>query len=127
MFDHDEPEKQQRAQALFQEHSESGRLVLSAQVMQEFYVTVTRKLAAPLPAEQAEEVVSNFALLPVVQTDPRLIMDAIAISRRHMLSLWDALILRAARSAACAYLLTEDLQHGFALDGVEIVNPFVNQ
>ena len=48
LFDDDAPEKQRRAQQLLQDEVGQGRAILSTQVLQEFYVTVTRKLASPL-------------------------------------------------------------------------------
>jgi predicted nucleic acid-binding protein len=122
-FDGSEREKQRRALGLLEDQQLD--LVVSTQVLQEFYVTVTRKLASPLPEAEAERAVRELSTLPVVQIDAPMILAAIATSRTHRLSFWDALILEAARGADCVELLTEDLQEGFTLGPVKVVNPFL--
>jgi predicted nucleic acid-binding protein len=67
LFDGDAPEKQERSRILFTTETQEGRIVLSTQVLQEFYVAVTRKLAAPLPPETAEQAVRHFSALPVAR------------------------------------------------------------
>ncbi|MGH3546111.1 MAG: PIN domain-containing protein [Mycobacteriales bacterium] len=101
-----------------------GELVLSTQVLQEFYVTATRKLPNPLPPAQAADVVKGFAAFPVVPNDARLVLAAIEISRSSQLSLWDALLIEVARTAGCDRILTEDLADGATISGVGIENPF---
>ena len=124
LFDSASPEKQGKARDVFSERATRDEVLLSTQVLQEFYVTVTRRLAAPLSADQAERLVRDFAAFPVVSTDAPLVVAAVALSRRHRLSLWDAMIVVAARAGGATELLTEDLQHGQVLEGVRIVNPF---
>lgn len=124
LFDSASPERQGRARDVFSKRAQRDEVVLSTQVLQEFYVTVTRKLAPPLSADEAERLVRDFAAFPVVSTDAPLVGAAIALSRRHQLSLWDAMIVVAARAGGATELLTEDLQHGQVLEGVRIVNPF---
>jgi predicted nucleic acid-binding protein len=123
-YDADEPAKRARALALIDSESSDVDLVLSTQVLQEFYVTVIRKLARPLSEADAEQAVRQLARLPVVQLDTPMLLRAIEISRQHQLSLWDALILQAAATAGCSVVLTEDLQHGFRLGGLTVENPF---
>jgi predicted nucleic acid-binding protein len=103
---------------------EAGSAVLSTQVLQEFYVSVTRKLASPLPPEVAEARVRDFSDLPLVRVDAPLILAAIARSRSLGFSFWDALILEAALSAGAERLLTEDLQHGQEIESLRVENPF---
>ena len=124
LFDSASPEKQGKARDVFSERATRDEVLLSTQVLQEFYVTVTRRLAAPLSADQAERLVRDFAAFPVVSTDAPLVVAAVALSRRHRLSLWHAMIVVAARAGGATELLTEDLQHGQVLEGVRIVNPF---
>ena len=125
MFDMDAPEKKARAQSLLKEETAAGRAVLSTQVLQEFYVTVTRKLSVPLPSETAEEAVRNLAALPVVEVNADLILRAIKRARRASLSFWDALIVEAALSSGAGVLFTEDLQHGQGIEKLQIKNPFM--
>ena len=124
VFDRDSPEKSRRAHELMRGHVASGGLVLSTQVLQEFYVTVTRKLARPLPEETALAALRRLAVLPTVQVDSRLVLEAARRSQALTLSFWDALIVQAAIEGGATHLLSEDLQHGRSIDGVTIQNPF---
>ena len=125
LFDNSVPEKKARAQEVFSEEVEAGRAVLSTQVLQEFYVNATRKLAEPLPAAVAEAQVQDFARLLLVRVDEAMILAAIQRSRSRSFSFWDALIVEAALRGGADRLLTEDLQHGQEMDGLRVENPFV--
>ncbi len=122
-FDDDEPEKQERARAVLDAPA-TEVLVLSAQVLAEFYVTVTRKLARPLAPASAREAVAALSELPVVSADADLVLAGIEVSDRYQISLWDGLIVQAAVTAGCETILTEDLADGSLLAGVRIQNPF---
>lgn len=124
LFDTDSSDKRKKARALFQKHAEAGDVLLSTQVLQEFYVTVTRKLARPLNAAAAAEAVSSFAELPLVQIDSELIISAIHRSHNDQLSFWDALIVQAAIEGHASTLYSEDMQHGQTANGLRVVNPF---
>jgi len=125
LFDEDSPEKKALAQQLFERETDAGRAVLSTQVLQEFYVAVTRKLADPLCPEIAENVVRNLTALPLIQIDATLVLTAIGKSRLLGFSFWDALIITAALAGGAGCLLTEDLRHGQIIDGIRIENPFI--
>lgn len=101
-------------------------LVVSTQVLTEFYAVVTRKLAVPVPVEDAEGMVRQLAVLPVVAIDGSLVVSAIAGSREWQISIWDALILRAAAVAGCRRLLSEDLADGTTYGSVVVENPFAS-
>ena len=124
LFDEDAPEKKTLAQKLFERETSAGRALLSTQVLQEFYVAVTRKLTDPLSPEVAENVVRNFTELPLIQIDSTLVLTAIGKSRSLGFSFWDALIIAAALSGGAECLFTEDLQHGQIIDGMRVENPF---
>ncbi len=124
LFDADAPEKQAGARESLETALERGTVVVSTQVLQEFFVTVTRKLARPLPAAEAESALRRLMELAVVQVDPDLILAAAVSARRDRISFWDALILTAASAAGCAEVLSEDLQHGRSFGRVRVVNPF---
>ena len=124
LFDADSPGKRRTARALLDKHTAAGDILLSTQVLQEFYVTVTRQLARTLDAGVASEVVSALAQLPIVQIDTKLILAAIHRSRSNQLSFWDALIVQAAIEGHATTLYSEDMQHGRVLDGLRLVNPF---
>lgn len=120
--DADEPEKRATAIALLDELK--GRIAVSAQVLNEYYVTVTRKLARPQSSEQAELSVRSLAKLPVVDLDRELVLAAVALSRSAQLSLWDAAIITAAQRAGCERLYSEDLNAGQVFEGVTVIDPF---
>lgn len=123
-LDQREPDKQVQARS-WMDHlwdTQTGRT--SFQVLQEFYVTVTRKLDPGLNPEAARKIVRALWAWRPVAVDERIFIAAWGLQDRFQLSWWDALIVSAARSAGCPYLLTEDLQHGQDLDGVRVVNPF---
>ena len=124
LFDADSPGKRKKARVLFQHHAEAGDILLSTQVLQEFHVAVTRRLARPLDAAAAAEAVSSFAELPLVQIDSDLIVSAIHRSRNKQLSFWDALIVQAAIEGHAGTLYSEDMQHEQMLDSLRVVNPF---
>ena len=124
LFDADDPAKQRRVQALLSDRELRAQLILSTQVLQEFYVSVTRKLGTPLDPEAAFQAVQDLAAFPVVQIDPPLILLAIQRSRKAKVSFWDALILEAALAAGATRLYSEDFQDGAVFGGLRIANPF---
>lgn len=122
VHDHGSPDKRRRAIELLE--SPPDRLVVSTQVLSEFYWTVTRKLAPPLAPEAALEATKELGALGVVTLDRPLVLSAIETAQRHQLALWDAMIVEAASRSGCERLLTEDLNHGQEIRGVRIDNPF---
>jgi predicted nucleic acid-binding protein len=117
-----EPEKRDMARRALASR-EYGELVLSTQILGEFYVTVTRKLAEPMPEAKAVEALDRLALLPVVNIDTVLVKRAVQISRSARLSYWDGLVVAAAAHSGCGRLLSEDLNDGQDIDSVRIENP----
>jgi predicted nucleic acid-binding protein len=99
-------------------------LVVSTQVLQEFYVVTTRKLKKPLSEERAARAVRGIAKLDVVGVDAPLVLAAVDTSRAVQISLWDALIIEAASRAGCDRVLSEDLNASQVIRGVRIENPF---
>ncbi len=117
-------DKQALANTLLGRSPQDYQVVLSTQVLQEFYVVSTRKLEQPLDERSAQLAVAALSQLPIVQVDTDLIRFGIALSRAQRLNFWDALIIRAAQRGGCTELLTEDLQSGAQFDQVTVVNPF---
>jgi predicted nucleic acid-binding protein len=91
LFDADADEKKAQASARFETEVAAGRALLSTQVLQEFYVVVTRKLSVPLEPETAAAVVRNLSLLSVINIDTGTILAAIGRCQKTQLSFWDAL------------------------------------
>ena len=98
---------------------------LSAQVLQEFYVTVTRKIRKPLEPEAAVALMDEYRVFPTVATDYPLIVAAAELSLRYRISYWDGAILAAAEALQAPILYTEDLSHGQQFGPVRVVNPFL--
>lgn len=96
--------------------------MVSIQVLQEYFVTVTRKLR--VDAETARRKVELIAELDVACPGVSDVLAAIDLHRLHRISFWDALVIRSAKQAGCSILLTEDLQSSRVIDGLKIVNPF---
>ena len=123
-FDRGDPIKRAQALELLGTGIEEQTAVVSAQVLGEFFNTVTRRISDPLSAEQAQEAVDVISTLPVVALDLALVRRAIGTQMRYQISYWDALIVAAAESADCTRILTEDLNPGQAYHGIVVVNPF---
>ncbi len=123
-FDSSEKEKQNIAQNLLNKNGMSGEIVLSTQVLQEFFVTVTRKLKEPLSIDDARKTIQFFSVYPLVQINPKLILKAIERHQKESFSFWDALIVEAALQANCKILLSEDMQNERQIGKLKILNPF---
>src|SRR5262249_1251564 len=102
--------------------NESG--CLSMQVLAEFFVTITRRVAKPLGTDEASERVCEFATWKIFRPGVDDVLTAITRNRTAKLNFWDAMIVESASQAGCAVLWTEDLNHGQTIRGVEIRNPF---
>jgi predicted nucleic acid-binding protein len=122
--DRDAKEKHLVARDLILELWESREGVLSVQVLQEFYVNVTRKLKKPLSAGKAREIVEEYLTWTVIDNTGRMLLDAMELQRKAQLSFWDSLVVQAAIDAGCDKLYTEDLNAGQQFGSVTIVNPF---
>jgi len=119
--DRSDPRKQAIARDLIRRALRERTGKVSLQVLQEFF-SATRKLGIePVAAKRRIEI---FARLDVVRLDVDDVQAAIDLHRLHDLSIWDALIVRAALISGCRTLFTEDLQHGRRFEGLEIVDPF---
>jgi predicted nucleic acid-binding protein len=116
------PAKQRIALDLVAAHRRASTGVISLQVLQEYFVTITRKLHVdPQIARRKVELLAEF---DVAAPDVADILAAIDLQRLHGFSFWDALVLRSAKQAGCTVLLSEDMQDTREIDGVRIVNPF---
>jgi len=115
--------KHEIAKGVLQELWSRRTGVLSIQVLQEFYVNVTRKIASPLSRASARAVVDSYVVW-CVDTTPAEISAAFRIEDEARIGFWDALIIAAARKAGADRILSEDLNAGQAIFGVRIENPF---
>ena len=124
-FDNRDPVKQKISQNLLETIGSTGNLTLSTQVLQEFFVTITRKLKPPFSIATAHELVENFIYYPLVQVTPTHILNAIQRHEREKVSFWDALIIEAALHSHCTILLSEDMQSNQLIENRLLIhNPF---
>ena len=122
--DASEAEKQPQALAWVEHLWRTRTARLSFQVLQEYYAATTRKLKPGLTPEQARADIRDLLAWRPVPVDAMVLEASWLAEDRFRLSRWDALIVAAARIAGCDYLLSEDLQDGADLDGLQVVNPF---
>ena len=122
--DRDAKGKHQVARDLVIELWNSRDGVLSVQVLQEFFVNVTRKLAKPLSSSKARAIVEEYLTWRVLENTGRMLLDAIELQKKAQLSFWDALIVQAALDGGCERLYSEDLNAGQRFGALVIVNPF---
>ena len=121
------PAKQQRSHEWMSALWASRLGRTSVQVLNEYYVTVTRKLTPGLAASDARADVDDLRTWMPVPISAGLLDSAFAVEDRFGLSYWDSLIVAAAQAADCEHLLTEDLQDGQRLDTVTVVDPFAHR
>ncbi len=98
--------------------------VISTQVLQEFYVTLTRKVPVPLKKSQVRRILNNYLQWDVAVNNAETILQAIEIEENYHISFWDAMIVSAAYFKNASRILTEDLNEGQQIEGIAIVNPF---
>jgi predicted nucleic acid-binding protein len=98
--------------------------VLSTQVLQEFFVSITRKIPKPMDVMSAKEIISDFLKWNIVINDENSLLEAIDIHIRYSYSFWDSLVIHAAVRSGAVLLLTEDLIDSQIINGVSIKNPF---
>jgi predicted nucleic acid-binding protein len=118
-------DKHSRARALVEELWDTREGCLSVQVLQEFFVTTTRKIPKPLEAPGAARIVGDLAHWHVHAPAASDVLAATEIHQRAGTSFWDAMILRSAKELGCQTLQSEDLNPGQAYEGIQVRNPFL--
>ncbi|WP_366922476.1 PIN domain-containing protein [Metallumcola ferriviriculae] len=124
-YNRTDEEKHNRAKALMKELWEEGQGCLSIQVLQEFYVNITRKLSRPMPPETAAQIIGDLGQWDLHVPEMVDVLETIGIQKRNKISFWDAMIVCSAKSLACDILWTEDLNNGQYCEGVKVQNPFL--
>lgn len=97
---------------------------ISAQVLQEFYVNVTRPGLGQLPELEVRQWIERLLLFPAADLDFALVLSGIAVSKRYRIAYWDGAIIAAAERLGAETLYTEDLNHGQSYGSVRVINPF---
>lgn len=123
-YDRDAGRKYQIASKLVKDLWHSGLGVLSTQVLQEFFVTVTNKISSPLDIVKAAGIVKNLSKWNVIVNDVNILLAAIEIHEEHKFSFWDSMIIAAAIKGGAKALLSEDLSDNQEIEGLIIKNPF---
>lgn len=116
------PAKQTIALSLIEKHSTAGQAVVSTQVLIELYNVLVNK--QKMPVAMAAELVSSYALWPVVESDVELVQKAIDRTIEQHISIWDAMVVEAANRCEAETLLSEDMSHGMRYGNTTVVNPF---
>jgi predicted nucleic acid-binding protein len=115
-----EKEKRDRARALVK----AVDFGTSAQILGEFYVTVTQKIAEPLSEREAIQFIAQLIDLPVIPIDSDLVQAAIVLRQEHQVSYWDGAIIAAAHRLGARTIYSEDLSHNHLYGSVRVINPF---
>ncbi|MGD0831496.1 MAG: PIN domain-containing protein [Terracidiphilus sp.] len=128
VYAHDQNEgyKQAAAKRVLRELSQERSGALNMQVLQEFYNTATRKLAFPLPRDEARAIVEDFAFW-CVETTPAEIKRAFQIEDEARNGFWDAMIFAAAIKSGASVVYSEDLNPGQRIAGIRVENPFADR
>ena len=117
--------KHQRARALVEDFWNSGKGVLSTQVLQELCIDLRRKVSPPLPLEEVRLVIRDYLAWEVVTNSPESVLQALDIEERYQTSFWDALTIQAAENSGAAVLYSEDLSAGQGYGETQVVNPHI--
>ena len=99
--------------------------VISVQVLQELSTTLLKKIPKPLSVDTVIEISTDLLVWKTISNDGALLLEALSILKRSKISIWDALIVAAAKRGECSTIYSEDLNHGGKIAGVQIMNPFV--
>jgi len=124
-YDRSNGVKHQRAQILIEALWNSGKGVLSTQVLQELCINLRRKAGNPLPVEEVLRLIREYSTWEVVTNTLESVLRALDIEMRYKTSFWDALILQAAEDAGAAILYSEDLAAGQRYGTIQMVNPLI--
>jgi predicted nucleic acid-binding protein len=122
-YDADAGRKHQLARQVLEECWQSDSGAISTQILQEFYVTVTKKLPTSLPKQKAREVIETYHVWPVYRPTEFDIVAASEFEEKHQILFWDALVILAAQKSHANVLYTEDLNDGWNIEGLKIINP----
>jgi len=124
-YDNSAGQKHQFAEQFLGQFWENGNGCLSIQVLQEFYVSVTRKIIYPLDHFTARQIVSNLTHWRLFIPEGNDLLLAIDLQQSYRISFWDALVVHSAARLGCKQLFSEDLSHGEIYGGVQVTNPFL--
>jgi len=125
-YDSSAQSKHEIAKKIMRELWDSGQGMISTQVLQEFYVSVTKKIPKPLDMNLAKHIIKDLMYWDIVVNDGKTILEAIEIQIRHRFSFWDSLVIQAAIKGGAEVLLSENLESERVISSIEIKNPFLD-
>lgn len=114
--------RQKAATQFLEEISTTSKVFISSQVLAETFSALTKKLH--VTSHDARSFVNSLAKHSTVALTSTLVIEGMDYHLLHQISIWDGIILAAAKAAACSILYSEDFNHGQILSGVQIINPF---
>jgi predicted nucleic acid-binding protein len=123
-YDKHSPEKQKEAQAILTDGIEHDDVVLSVQVLGEFFNVVTRHINNPMSVDEVRSIIAALSILPVQEIDLPMVKRAIDTHQTYRISYWDSLIIAAAERAGCKKIFSEDLNDDQTYRGILVHNPF---
>lgn len=97
---------------------------LSVQILQEFYLNVTQKVAQPLTPDAAAQIIADLSVWRIHRPGVEDVLDAIRLQTRYQVSFWDAMVICSALQLGCQTLWSEDLNAGQVYDSVTVQTPF---
>ena len=122
-----EPLKQTKAQRLLTDGIEQENLILSVQVLGEFFNVVTRHIPQPMSPGEAMDIINTLSILPVQEIDLVMVKRAVDTHEIYQISYWDSLIVSAAERAGCSIIFSEDLSAGQTYHNILVNNPFKDE
>jgi predicted nucleic acid-binding protein len=127
VYAHDKayPDKMAKAQELIFQGMRTGQAAISAQVLSEFFVTITQKAKKPMTVDRAYREIELLSSLETVEIDASMVLRAVSIKQRWQLNYWDGLIIAAAERAKCSMICSEDFSDGQRLGTITVNNPFI--
>lgn len=123
-YDASAGEKHKKALEIMENLWDSGNGIISSQVLQEFFVNVTKKISKPLNVIATKEIVKDLLKWKTVIINGEIILEAIDIHTQHKLSFWDSMIIVSAIGGGADTILSEDLSDKQVIRGITIKNPF---
>jgi predicted nucleic acid-binding protein len=126
VFDATAPAKAKKAARLVRDAVDTGKGMVSYQVVQEFFNVAFRRFAQPMSVAEAEQyLITVFRPLLAIHSSPALYVEALRIAGKHRFAWYDSIIVASALEGECETLYSEDFHHGREIEGVRIENPFV--
>lgn len=123
-YDRDAGEKHGVAADIMKDLWRSGLGTISTQILQEFFVTLTKKISAPMDISVVRETIRRLSKWDVLLIDVDTIIRATELQERYKYSFWDSLIIASAIAGGARTILSEDLADGQTIQGITIKNPF---